>query len=188
MSLVKYNKKRNFDRTSEPEGKAAPKNRFRFVVQKHDASRLHYDFRLELGGVLKSWAVPKGPSMNPADKRLAVMVEDHPVSYISFEGTIPEGNYGAGTVELWDNGLFIPVDKDLRKISERSALTAIKNGELKLMLKGEKLEGGFVLVRLKDDEKNWLLIKHKDEFAVRRKYDAGKLPAHRRATRAKTKK
>src|SRR5437762_133362 len=164
MALTTYNKKRNFKETSEPKGKSEKKNLFRFVVQRHDASRLHYDFRLELGGVLKSWAVPKGPSMNPADKRLAVMVEDHPVSYINFEGKIPEGNYGAGDVEVWDSGVFIPVDKELEKISEREALQALNKGELKIFLKGNKLEGGFVLVRLKKDEKNWLLIKHKDEY------------------------
>jgi bifunctional non-homologous end joining protein LigD len=153
----------------------AKKKNFRFVVQQHNASRLHYDFRLELGAVLKSWAVPKGPSMNPADKRLAVMVEDHPVSYIDFEGAIPEGNYGAGIVEVWDKGLFFPINKDLEKISEREALLALKNGELKFFLKGEKLEGEFVLVRLKDS-KNWLLIKHKDEYAVNKKYDSENFP------------
>ena len=172
MALTLYNKKRNFRDTPEPAGKAGKKNMFRFVVQRHDASRLHYDFRLELGGVLKSWAVPKGPSMNPADKRLAVMVEDHPVSYISFKGEIPEGNYGAGTVDIWGKGAFIPVDKDLSPITERQALTALKNGELKFFLKGGVIEGGFVLVRLKKDEKNWLLIKHKDEYAVNKKYDS----------------
>ena len=102
------------------------------------------------------------------------MVEDHPVSYINFEGEIPKGNYGAGTVEVWDKGLFFPIDKDLEKISERAALRALKDGELKIFLKGEKLEGEFVLVRLKQDEKNWLLIKHKDEYAVSKKYDSEK--------------
>jgi bifunctional non-homologous end joining protein LigD len=172
MALSVYNKKRNFAQTPEPTGKTNRKNLFRFVVQRHDASRLHYDFRLELGGILKSWAVPKGPSMNPADKRLAVMVEDHPSSYIDFEGTIPEGNYGAGTVEIWDKGHFIPVDQDLEALGERQALRALKKGELKFMIKGEKLEGGFVLVRMKEGEKNWLLIKHKDEYAVSKKYDS----------------
>lgn len=176
MALTIYNKKRNFKETPEPEGKQNIKNSFRFAVQRHDASRLHYDFRLELGGVLKSWAVPKGPSMNPADKRLAVMVEDHPVSYIHFEGEIPEGNYGAGTVQVWDKGAFFPINKDHEKISERQALQNLKKGELKIFLKGDKLAGEFVLVRFKDD-KNWLLIKHKDEYAVTKKYEAEKLTA-----------
>ena len=175
MALATYHKKRNFKATSEPEAKRNKKNLFRFVVQRHDASHLHYDFRLELGGVLKSWAVPKGPSMNPEDKRLAVMVEDHPVSYINFEGEIPEGNYGAGTVEVWDKGAFIPVNAALEKMAERAALQALKKGELKIFLKGDKLEGGFVLVRLKPDEKNWLLIKHKDEYAVSKKYNIEKI-------------
>jgi len=174
MALTTYNKKRNFKNTPEPKGTGGKKNSFRFVVQRHDASRLHYDFRLELGGALKSWAVPKGPSMNPTDKRLAVMVEDHPVSYINFDGEIPEGNYGAGTVEVWDSGVFFPVDEKLKKISERQALLALKKGELKIFLKGKKLEGGFVLVRLHNDEKNWLLIKHKDEYAVKTKYNPEK--------------
>ncbi|MGC4035768.1 MAG: DNA polymerase ligase N-terminal domain-containing protein [Chitinophagaceae bacterium] len=174
MPLTLYNKKRNFKNTPEPKGTAAGKKSFRFVVQRHDATRLHYDFRLELGGVLKSWAVPKGPSMNVADKRLAVMVEDHPVSYFNFEGEIPEGNYGAGTVEIWDKGVFYPVNEEVEKISEKQALTNLKKGELKIFLKGKRLEGGFVLVRLHNDEKNWLLIKHKDEFAVTKKYDSEK--------------
>lgn len=189
MALATYNKKRNFKATPEPAGKSAGKNLFRFVVQRHDATRLHYDFRLELGGVLKSWAVPKGPSLNPSDKRLAVMVEDHPVSYIHFEGEIPEGNYGAGTVEVWDKGAFIPVDKDMNPISGRQALTALKNGELKIFLKGDKIAGGFVLVRLKQDEKNWLLIKHHDEYSVSRKYDSesfSKASLKKKAARKKT--
>ena len=179
MTLTKYNKKRNFKESPEPKGESGKTNKFRFVVQRHDASRLHYDFRLELDGVLKSWAVPKGPSMSSADKRLAVMVEDHPVSYIHFEGEIPEGNYGAGTVEVWDKGLFFPIDEDGNKISEKQALSNLKKGELKLLLKGEKLEGEFVLVLMKSGKfasgkKNWLLIKHKDEYAIKTKYDIEK--------------
>jgi bifunctional non-homologous end joining protein LigD len=189
MALTTYNKKRNFKETSEPKGKSEKKNLFRFVVQRHDASRLHYDFRLELGGVLKSWAVPKGPSMNPADKRLAVMVEDHPVSYIGFEGEIPEGNYGAGTVEVWDAGVYFPVDENLEKISSQQALKDLDKGELKFFLKGNKLEGGFVLVRFKKDDKNWLLIKHKDEYAVNKKYDSEKFSkaALKKPTKARKK-
>jgi bifunctional non-homologous end joining protein LigD len=167
MALEKYTEKRNFENTPEPAGKKAPSGAFRFVVQRHDASRLHYDFRLELGGVLKSWAVPKGPSLDPKDKRLAMMVEDHPSDYIDFEGRIPEGNYGAGTVIVWDQGTFVPVDKDHIEISEKQALKGIDDGELKFAIKGKKLKGEFVLVQLKKAEQGnaWLLIKHKDKFA-----------------------
>ncbi len=172
MSLVTYNKKRNFRKTSEPSGKKKAVSKFRFVVQRHQATQLHYDFRLELDGVLKSWAVPKGPSLNPSQKRLAVMVEDHPVDYISFKGKIPEGNYGAGIVEIWDNGTFEPVNAKHEKITEREALQWLKKGELKFSLKGKKLKGEFVLVKLKDGDKNWLLIKHKDEFATNTIYNA----------------
>jgi bifunctional non-homologous end joining protein LigD len=172
MSLSTYHKKRDFKRTREPKGKSGKKSSFRFVVQRHEATRLHYDFRLELGGVLKSWAVPKGPSLNPTQKRLAVMVEDHPVDYISFKGKIPEGNYGAGNVDIWDNGSFVPVTADHEPLSEKQALAAIEKGELKFSLKGKKLQGEFVLVRLKKDDKNWLLIKHRDEHAVNTIYDA----------------
>ena len=168
MALALYNKKRNFSDTPEPEGKPEKKHLFRFVVQRHEATRLHYDFRLELDGVLKSWAVPKGPSLNPKDKRLAMMVEDHPVSYINFEGQIPEGNYGAGTVMIWDEGKFYPVDENSEKITERQALKNLGNGQLKFRISGKKLNGEFVLIRLKNDKKNnsWLLIKHRDEFAA----------------------
>ena len=171
-TLTTYNKKRDFKQTREPRGTKGSGKGFRFVVQRHLASRLHYDFRLELGGVLKSWAVPKGPSLNPAQKRLAVMVEDHPVDYIDFKGTIPEGNYGAGIVQIWDKGSFTPVDASHEPISEKQALQNIKKGELKISLKGKKLNGEFVLVKLKNDDKNWLLIKHKDDYAVNIIYDA----------------
>ena len=173
-ALKKYHEKRDFEDTPEPKGNTGTEHQFRFVVQRHDASRLHYDFRLELDGVLKSWAVPKGPSMNPEDKRLAVMVEDHPVDYIDFAGSIPEGNYGAGTVEVWDHGQFFPVDQELQKLTEKQALEALKKGELKIFLKGKKLEGGFVLVKFKKEGDNWLLIKHKDEYALNKKYDIEK--------------
>ena len=172
MSLLAYNKKRDFKKTAEPGGLKSGKTNFRFVVQRHQASHLHYDFRLELGGVLKSWAVPKGPSLNPSTKRLAVMVEDHPVSYISFKGIIPAGNYGAGKVEIWDNGNFDPVNAQHKPVSEKEAIESLKKGELKILLKGKKLKGEFVLVRLKNEEKNWLLIKHKDKYAVDTIYNA----------------
>ncbi|HLO82111.1 MAG TPA: DNA ligase D [Chitinophagaceae bacterium] len=170
--LQQYKAKRNFSATPEPAGKQVKNAKaLRFVVQRHQASRLHYDFRLEIGGVLVSWAVPKGPSMNTTDKRLAVHVEDHPVDYIDFEGEIPKGNYGAGIVEVWDHGTFIPVDGKQNPITEKKAEANIAKGELKFILNGKKLKGGFVLVQLKD-EKNWLLIKHKDEFAVEEPYDS----------------
>lgn len=174
MPLKEYKAKRNFRNTPEPAGRSrTASDHLRFVVQRHNASSLHYDFRLELDGVLKSWAVPKGPSMNPADKRLAVHVEDHPIDYISFEGIIPAGNYGAGDVQVWDQGNYIAVNEEMEPLTERQALQAIKKGELKFVLQGSKLSGGFVLVRLhNDEEKNWLLIKHRDEFAVSKKYDS----------------
>ena len=174
MTLTKYKEKRNFHETSEPKGKIVSESKSRFVIQRHHASRLHYDFRLEMDGVLKSWAVPKGPSLNPKDKRLAMMVEDHPVDYISFEGFIPEGNYGAGHVMIWDKGTFFPVNAQHEKISEKEALQWLeKKGELKFALKGKKLKGEFVLVRLKKAAANsWLLIKHRDEFAVDEDYNS----------------
>ncbi|NTU42681.1 MAG: 3'-phosphoesterase [Nitrospirales bacterium] len=124
-----------------------------FVVHEHHARRLHFDFRLEMDGVLKSWAVPKGPSMNPADKRLAVLVEDHPLEYGSFEGIIPEGQYGAGAVAIWDRGAFTLLSGD------------IGSGRLEFSLQGKRLKGGFVLMRMKGKEKDWLLIKKRDEEA-----------------------
>ena len=164
--LSNYRSKRDFKQTKEPEGDARPSSshRRRFVIQKHDATRLHYDLRLELDGVFKSWAVTKGPSLDPHDKRLAVEVEDHPLDYGDFEGTIPKGQYGGGTVMLWDRGYWEPEGK----VTPEKAL---KSGDLKFTLEGERLHGSFVLVRMRSDRDrgkrtNWLLIKHRDEFAV----------------------
>src|SRR5689334_5801611 len=165
MALEEYRKKRDFKKTPEPEGKAAKKKskELFFCVQKHLASQLHYDLRLEHDGVLLSWAVPKGPSLNPADKRLAMHVEDHPIEYGDFEGVIPEG-YGAGIVMLWDRGTWTPETDDVD--------AALKKGDLKFTLDGYKLKGSWVLVRTKGpyqgssgDGRSWLLIKHKDEWA-----------------------
>lgn len=168
MSLSVYRKKRNFKNTSEPAGKKKTSpGQLIFTVQKHDASHLHYDFRLELGGVLKSWAIPKGPSMNPEDKRLAMMVEDHPFDYRDFEGTIPKGNYGAGEVIVWDRGLYLPAGGGTDKEENEKLLKkALKKGDIKIVMLGKKLKGEFALVKMKKDEKAWLLIKKKDEFAA----------------------
>ncbi len=161
-SIHTYRAKRDFTVTPEPgpSSRARKGKRHLFVVQKHSARSLHWDFRLENGGVLWSWAVPKGPSLDPADKRLAVHVEDHPLDYANFEGTIPEGQYGAGTVEIWDHGTWTP---------EGDPENGMRSGELKFHLKGQRLKGGFVLVRLRprdrDHNENWLLIKERDEFA-----------------------
>jgi len=167
MALSLYKKKRKFKETPEPTGGTASKDVLRFVIQKHAATQLHYDFRLEMEGVLKSWAVPKGPSLNPVDKRLAMMVEDHPYDYRTFEGIIPEGNYGAGTVMVWDEGTYTALEPGTKKEQEKSLLKQLKNGSLKFSLQGEKLKGEFALVKLKNDAKGnaWLLIKHRDKFA-----------------------
>jgi len=166
MSLKKYNQKRHFNDTPEPEGKAAKDGQqLIFVVQRHDASSLHYDFRLELNGVLKSWAVPKGPSMNPADKRLAVAVEDHPVSYATFSGDIPAGNYGAGHVDIWDNGTYIPVNAGGQEISQKEFARDLAAGHIRFEMYGQKLKGRFSLVRTHmkgGSQPNWLLLKAKD--------------------------
>src|SRR3982750_3131373 len=149
MSLSLYNKKRNFKGTPEPSGKVEKSaSKLIFVVQRHKASHLHYDFRLEMEGTLKSWAVPKGPSLNPEDKRLAMMVEDHPFDYKDFEGTIPEGNYGAGNVIVWDNGTYESIETDDRDEGEVNLLSGLKSGNLKFILHGHKLNGEFALVKI----------------------------------------
>ncbi|HEV7780731.1 MAG TPA: DNA ligase D [Chitinophagaceae bacterium] len=166
MSLSLYRKKRTFKGTPEPTGGKGSGKELRFVVQKHDASRLHYDFRLEMNGVLKSWAVPKGPSLNPADKRLAMMVEDHPYDYRDFEGIIPKGNYGAGTVIVWDEGTYESLEGGTRAEQEKELLKELKKGSVKVRMNGTKLKGEFALVKLKAKEDNaWLLIKHRDKYA-----------------------
>ncbi|MDI6724094.1 MAG: DNA polymerase ligase N-terminal domain-containing protein [Methanobacterium sp.] len=159
--LKKYKEKRDFERTPEPvSGEKSSSKNPKFVIQKHDASKLHYDLRLEVGNVLKSWAIPKGPSTDPGQKRLAVPTEDHPLDYINFEGIIPEGNYGAGTVIVWDTGTYrnlkekIPMDK------------AVEEGHVDIWLEGEKLKGGYALIQTgKGNRKFWLFFKKKDEKA-----------------------
>jgi len=176
--LQEYKRKRDFQKTPEPSGMAEKKSRassksqqkgLSFVIQKHDATRLHYDFRLEVDGVMVSWAVPKGPSLSPADKRLAVMTEDHPMAYSDFEGIIPEKQYGAGEVIIWDQGYYSPDEDneyswdDLAEANSRMR-SGLKKGKLSFYLKGEKLEGSWTLVKMQKTDKQWLLIKHKDEF------------------------
>src|ERR1700732_4836775 len=165
MSLDKYKEKRNFRVSPEPSGKShvgrSLKRHFLYVIQKHRASQLHYDFRLEFEGVLLSWAVPKGPSLDPSVKRLAMRVEDHPLDYANFEGVIPEGEYGGGTVMVWDNGTWTPEGAGVEE--------GLKGGDLKFNLQGKKLRGSWVLVRTRgfggSSKESWLLIKHRDEFA-----------------------
>ncbi len=166
MGLKEYTSKRRFGTTPEPEpGPSRGESELVFVVHKHAARNLHYDIRLELDGVLKSWACPKGPSLDPSVKRLAVMVEDHPLAYGEFEGVIPEGNYGAGGVIIWDRGLYRhPAARD-RSESERLLLEGLRKGDLKFVLAGEKLKGEFALVRTGRDGKSWLLMKKKDRYA-----------------------
>jgi bifunctional non-homologous end joining protein LigD len=175
MSLDEYKRKRRFEETPEPPPKLEKQSQHRFVVQRHAASRLHYDFRLEMEGVLKSWAVPKGPSLDPADKRLAMQVEDHPVSYFDFEGTIPKGNYGGGTVMVWDEGTWVPlspvpVNGEYVPGTEREAAAMLVKGDLKFRLKGKRLNGDFALVHIKgragSKGNEWLLIKKKDDRVV----------------------
>lgn len=176
MHLQEYLEKRKFDQTPEPKANVGETSDSHpiFVVQKHNASHLHFDFRLEADGVLKSWAVPKGPSMNPKDKRLAIQVEDHPLSYADFSGIIPEGNYGAGEVEIWDKGTYTY----LKKYPDMDE--AIEHGVIEFELHGHYLKGIFTLVRTNMDEKenNWLLIKKDDSDAVHHLYDAVDIPSY----------
>ncbi len=176
MPLEEYKRKRRFEETPEPPPKIEKKSKHRFVVQKHRATRLHYDFRLEMEGVLKSWAVPKGPSLDPADKRLAMQVEDHPVSYFDFEGTIPQGNYGAGSVMVWEVGTWeplspVPVKGQYLAGTDKEAAEMLQKGDLKFRLNGKRLKGDFALVHMKSRRPGtkgteWLLIKKKDDYVV----------------------
>jgi bifunctional non-homologous end joining protein LigD len=169
MGLTLYKKKRRFNETPEPEGKEKSSKGFlRFVIQKHDASHVHYDFRLEMEGVLKSWAVPKGPSLNPADKRLAMQVEDHPYDYRNFEGVIPAGNYGGGTVIVWDEGTYEPMEAEglNRKEQEKLLLKQLYSGNLKIRMHGKKIKGDYALFQMKGrGERSWILVKKNDQFA-----------------------
>lgn len=165
--LQEYKRKRNFEKTPEPRPKVKPDSKKPiFVIQEHHASHLHYDFRLEMDGILKSWAVPKGPSTDPSIKRLAALTEDHPMDYATFEGIIPQG-YGAGTVIVWDTGTF-------ENLSEKSGKPitmeqAFEKGHIKILLHGKKLKGAYNLIRFNNSDKNWLLIKVDDEYADARK-------------------
>lgn len=173
MSLKDYKGKRDFSSSSEPGGKKKKTGDKKdddlvFVVQKHYASHLHYDFRLEHEGILKSWAVPKGPMLDPANKHLAVLVEDHPFDYKDFSGIIPEGNYGAGKVEIWDEGTYHALNSEDREGTESEIRKGLNKGHITIIMDGNILNGEFALIRLKDAKgKNWLLIKKNDEFAVR---------------------
>lgn len=176
-SLAEYERKRDFSKTSEPSsqpkrrGKRSPKRRHpRFTIQKHAATSLHYDLRLEVDGVLASWAIPKGPSTNPADKRLAMRTEDHPMEYLEFEGVIPKGEYGAGPVIVWDRGVFENISET--RSGEKLTLTdALEKGDIKVFLLGEKIRGPYALVRTSDtgEREQWLLIKKRGEGADRRR-------------------
>jgi bifunctional non-homologous end joining protein LigD len=171
MKLSEYKKKRDFTKTAEPEGKVKKAGKeLRFVVQKHDASRLHYDFRIEIGGVLVSWAVPKGPSADTSVKRLAMHVEDHPMDYIDFEGTIPKGQYGGGTVMVWDTGTYLAEGIDDYTESEKILKKMYREGNIKMTLNGQKLKGSYHLVHMKGKENQWLLMKGKDEYAGKDKF------------------
>jgi DNA ligase D-like protein (predicted 3'-phosphoesterase) len=182
-SLAEYERKRNFSKTSEPSGRAKRKGRARrrhprFTIQKHAATSLHYDLRLEVDGVLASWAVPKGPSTDPADKRLAMRTEDHPLDYIEFEGVIPKGEYGAGPVIVWDRGVFENIS-ETKQGKKMELSDAIEKGDVKVFLLGEKIRGAYALVRTRTDDRGreqWLLIKKRGEGADRRRRPTSSQP------------
>jgi DNA ligase D-like protein (predicted 3'-phosphoesterase) len=173
--LARYRKKRDFKKTIEPAGKKIAQKEGKkpiFVIQQHDARAMHYDVRLEIGGVLVSWAVPKGPSLNPAVKRLAVMTENHPMAYAKFEGIIPEGQYGAGPVILWDRGTYT-------QLRDESIKTSLRNGQIAVMLRGKKLRGGFAFIRtspVTEEKSQWLMIKMRDEHAHGRRNPVSSAP------------
>jgi DNA ligase D-like protein (predicted 3'-phosphoesterase) len=180
-SLAEYERKRDFSKTSEPSGKkpkrGAKRRHPRFTIQKHDATSLHYDLRLEVNGVLASWAVPKGPSTDPADKRLAMRTEDHPMDYIEFEGVIPKGEYGAGPVIVWDRGVFENISE--KRGEPMDLAKAIEVGDVKVFLLGEKIRGPYALVRTRTDDRGreqWLLIKKRGEGADRRRNPTSSQP------------
>ncbi|WP_029033534.1 DNA ligase D [Salinimicrobium terrae] len=185
MALDEYIKKRNFSETPEPDAKFEKnRGRLRFVIQRHRATRLHYDLRLEMEGVLKSWAVPKGPSMNPGDKRLAIKTEDHPIKYLSFHGTIPKGNYGAGEMSIWDEGTYEPAGGG----DEKDLLKMLKKGDLKITFSGTKIKGTFALVHTRregEKDNQWLLIKKSDDFSTDLSYDAENLSEHAASEKVK---
>lgn len=168
MPLEEYSKKRDLSKSPEPKaGKTKVSGGLSFVVQKHSASNLHYDFRLELDSVLKSWAIPKGPSMDPSSKHLAVLVEDHPYEYKDFEGMIPEGNYGAGRVSVWDEGTYHARETEDKEKTQEIFKKGLENGHFTFILKGKRLKGEFALIRLKQGQKNWLLVKKNDDEAIK---------------------
>lgn len=172
MKLSEYNTKRDFKKTTEPEGEVKKSvKELHFVIQKHDASQLHYDFRLEMGGVLVSWAIPKGPSSDSSVKRLAIHVEDHPIDYIHFEGIIPKGQYGGGTVMVWDTGTFFVEGNEDYRESERLLKKMHKEGNIKIEMHGKKMKGLYHLIHMKGKDKEWLLMKGEDNYASKKEFD-----------------
>lgn len=172
MKLYEYNTKRDFKKTAEPKGKIRKSGKeLLFVIQKHDASQLHYDFRLEMDGVLVSWAIPKGPSSDASVKRLAVHVENHPMGYIDFEGTIPKGQYGGGTVMVWDTGTFFAEGSKDYEESEKLVKKMHDQGNIKIEMHGKKLKGLYHLIRMKGKDQEWLLMKGEDKYANKKEFD-----------------